>query len=367
MNARELDVAILHDVFSGLGGSTSDAVEMARYLNAKIVTFNPPDEGFDDIDFIGLGNVKSRFGLREMKIALKYVQRAIQGDFDEYDLVIINQDWPKHAVHFIKSPVIRYCHSPERHLWDLHETQYRWAKENMGLLKAAAFDAWCHFMRPFDKLAENKMDKVLCNSENIQNQIKRYYGLDAEVLYPPVDIEDFSYKGNRDFWLSVGRMNHIKRTEFLIDVFNKAGAPLKIVGKAGGNKPLEHYQNLAGDNVEVLGPKPWEEVKELYSGCKALVTTSINEDFGLTPVEAMASGKPVLATDEGGHRETVIDGKTGWLLLANKQVFVDKIQEAEQKDLGRMRKACERQAEMFHQDRFFEGLEKAIENLIGEE
>lgn len=156
-----------------------------------------------------------------------------------------------------------------------------------------------------------KIDHVVANSHNIAAQIRRIYGMDSEVIYPPVPVREFTPLGRGepggDYYLYVGRLISHKRVDIVIEAFNQMNRRLIIAGDGLERPALE---KLAGPNITFAGKVSSQELRRLYACCKALVFPS-NEDFGIVPVEAQASGRPVIAYQAGGALETVVESETG--------------------------------------------------------
>ncbi|MEX1068249.1 MAG: glycosyltransferase, partial [Patescibacteria group bacterium] len=172
------------------------------------------------------------------------------------------------------------------------------------------------YLRLWDYTAAQRVDQFVANSKNIANKIKRYYGREAEVVYPFVDLERFAPRlENREqrvensFFLVVTRLEPWKRVEIAVEAAKQAGVGLKVVGRGPDLKRLKALAK-GRDRIEILGGVGDEELVKLYQNCTALVMTQ-EEDFGITSLEAQASGKPVIAYGAGGALETVAKGKTG--------------------------------------------------------
>jgi glycosyltransferase involved in cell wall biosynthesis len=167
-------------------------------------------------------------------------------------------------------------------------------------------------MRIWDRLAAERPDFYIANSQYVANRIKKYYRRDAKVIYPGVDTQKFqpTAKENiKDYFLYVSRLVSYKRPDLIIEAFNQTGQKLKIIG-AGPEK--DKLQKMAKNNIEFLGHISDSDMKKYYAEAKAFVFVA-EEDFGIVPVEAMAAGRPVIAYSVGGQAESVIDGKTGVL------------------------------------------------------
>ena len=158
------------------------------------------------------------------------------------------------------------------------------------------------------------MDYFIANSYHVAKRIKKYYNKDAEVIYPPIDVENFGISdGNGDHYLIVSSFAPYKRIDLAVEVFNRLKLPLKIVGTGQEEKRLK---KLAGSTIEFLGWKPAEELPHYYSACKALIFPG-EEDFGIVPLEAMACGRPVIAYGRGGVLETVIPFQDSRVMIQN--------------------------------------------------
>jgi glycosyltransferase involved in cell wall biosynthesis len=166
------------------------------------------------------------------------------------------------------------------------------------------------YVRLWDEVSSRRVDAFLANSRVVARRIRKRYGRQATVINPPVNTKLYRPRedGSRgDYFLVVSRMIPYKRLDIVIDAFTRLKLPLKVVGS--GRQEAE-LKARAGPNIEFTGSVPDTEVKELYAGCRAFIFPGA-EDFGITPLEAQASGRPVIAYGEGGALETVVPGKTG--------------------------------------------------------
>ncbi|MEK7644107.1 MAG: glycosyltransferase [Patescibacteria group bacterium] len=201
---------------------------------------------------------------------------------------------------------ISYCHTPTRYLWtDTHEY--------IADLKYNAFiksfiPRLVHKLRIWDKMSVDRVDHFVANSGTVRQRIQKYYRRDSDIIYPPVDTHLFSIATDiGDYFLSGGRIVPYKRFDLLIEVFNRLKLPLKIFGEGSA---LEELKKRAKPNIQFLGRISDEEKIKLMSHARAFIHPQV-EDLGLTAVESMAAGRPVIAFGEGGVTETVIPGLTG--------------------------------------------------------
>jgi glycosyltransferase involved in cell wall biosynthesis len=232
-----------------------------------------------------------------------------QLDLSGYDLVISSESGPAKGV--IPPPAARhlcYCHSPMRYLWNMFH-DYR---KQSGFVTRLAMPPLAHYLRVWDTVSASRVDRYVANSQTVAGRIRRYYGRESAVVWPPVDVGAFEPvdEGERgDYMLMVGELVAYKRPELAVEAFNRMRRKLVVIG---GGEMLERVRRLAGPTVTVLGPAPFDELRRHYARCQALVFPG-EEDFGIVPVEAMASGRPVIAYGRGGATETVVPGISGVL------------------------------------------------------
>ncbi len=221
-------------------------------------------------------------------------------DLRRYDLVISSESGPAKGVITSSNAVhICYCHSPMRYLWELYPA-YRndWTR---SAWRRAAMAPLSNYLRVWDYASAARVDAFAANSENVRRRIWKTYRRESEVIYPPVDVESFYYLPSDDYFLIVGELVAYKRVDTAIRSFSRSGRKLRIVGDGPEYKHLRHG---APRNIEFLGRVTDEELRELYARCRAFLLPG-EEDFGIAPVEALASGKPVIALGRGGALESV--------------------------------------------------------------
>lgn len=228
-----------------------------------------------------------------------------QLDLRGYDLVISSESGPAKGV--VPAPDalhISYVHSPMRYLWD-HYHDYL---ESAGMLSRLLMPPVFHYLRQWDMASAARVDRIVANSTFIRQRIAKAWRRDAAVVHPPVSVGEFTPSADvsaRFLW--VGQMIGYKRPDVVVEAFNRLGLPLLMVGDGAMH---ERIRRMAGPNVTVLKRLDFNGLKQAYANCRALVF-SAEEDFGIVPVEANASGRPVLAYGRGGVRDSIIPGETG--------------------------------------------------------
>lgn len=228
-------------------------------------------------------------------------------DLSGYDVVLSDSNsYAKGVITGTETLHITYCHTPMRYAWDdchRHMREFNYSK----LTKKFA-PVGMSYLRLWDKISAERPDAYVANSNFVAHRIKKYYRKDATVIYPPVNFDGFYIADKtEDYYLLAGRALPYKRFDIVIRAFNETGLPLKIVGKG---PEIERLRKMAKNNIKFLGYLSDKEMSKAYSGCRALIFPS-EEDFGIIPLEAMASGRPVIAYRGGGALESVVEGETG--------------------------------------------------------
>ena len=306
-----MKVAIIHYWLVGMrGGEKVVEALLDLYPQADIYT-HVVDH--DSISAKLSDRVKSTSFISKLPQAVKRYQSYLplmpyaleELDLTDYDLIISSESGPAKGV--VTSPEslhVCYCHSPMRYVWDM----YHEYTNEAGFLKKLIMSWLIHKIRIWDLASSFRVDHFIANSSFIGRRISKYYHRDSEVIFPPIDVSQFEISETiEDYFLIVGQLVAYKNVELAVKAFNESGRRLVIIGEGDESGRLKA---LAGKNIEFLGYQSFDVVKAHFSRCNALIFPGV-EDFGMVPVETMASGRPVIALAKGGALDSVVDGVSG--------------------------------------------------------
>lgn len=305
-------VALAHDHLFQHGGAENVLLELCDlYTQAPIYTLVYDQEKAKQ--FAGKKIITSFIdklwgAKKQFKWFLPFMPLAWeQFDFSNFGIVVSSSSafskgllTPPNTMH------VSYCHSPTRYLWS--DAQSYVADLNQPRLIKIFLPMLLNRLRIWDFQSAQRVDYFIANSQFVAKRIKKYYRRDAKVIYPPVDVNKFTLTHvPGDYYVLVSRLRPYKRVDLAVDAFNQLGLPLVIVG---GGEEYDKLKSRAKDNIKFVGEVSDEEKNRYLGGAKAFIFPQ-EEDFGISPVEAMACGRPVIAYKSGGALETVIENKTG--------------------------------------------------------
>jgi glycosyltransferase involved in cell wall biosynthesis len=249
-------------------------------------------------------------GVKHYQWYMPFMPMAVEFfDLSDFDIVLSDSSsFAKGVVTSTHTLHICYCHTPTRYLWSDTHQYINELKYNKFFKKIISLVL--NYIRIWDRVAADRVDTYIANSKFVAKRIKKYYHRDSTLIYPPVELEKFSIADKAgDYFLIGGRLAPYKRVDIVVEAFMRLGLKLKVFGDG---IDLDHLKRMAKDNagIEFLGRVSEEQKAELYKNCLAFINPQ-EEDFGITVIEAMASGRPVIAFRSGGAVETVIENKTG--------------------------------------------------------
>jgi glycosyltransferase involved in cell wall biosynthesis len=310
-----MKLALVHDWLNQIGGAEDVlATLVEQYSDSPIYTsIYAPDimpDVYQTWDIRTLWMDKLPAIYRHHQPYLPFYPVAWSGlQLDDVDVILSNKSGFCHGVGFDASKTVHvcYCLAPTRYVWQLDAYI---AREGLGKVAQMGLRPLIAMMKRWDYNAAQKVTHFIAISTEIQERIQRYYERDSVVIYPPVDTERFKPVAQdevEDYFLVVSRLIPYKRIDLAIEAANRLGVKLKIGGRG---RDIERLQSLAGENVEFLGFVPDEELPHLMAKAKAFIFPGL-EDFGITPVQSQAAGRPVIAFEGGGALDTVLAGKSG--------------------------------------------------------
>jgi glycosyltransferase involved in cell wall biosynthesis len=306
-----MKVALVHYWLVGMRGGEAVLEALCEmYPSADIFTHVVRPDRISET--IKKHAIKTSF-IARLPFADRYYQKYLplmplaleQFDLRDYDLVISSESGPAKGV--LTSPDtihICYCHTPMRYVWNMY-LEYQ---QSAGVGVRHLMPWIMYRMRQWDFISAARVDAFVANSENVARRIRKFYRREATVIHPPVDVQAFQPASKReDFYLYVGQLVSYKRVDLAIDACNRLGRSLVIIGDGEQRAAL---QKRAGPTIQFLGRTSPQQLRDSYARCRAVLFPG-EEDFGIVPLEASASGTPVIAFAKGGALETVVDRVTG--------------------------------------------------------
>jgi glycosyltransferase involved in cell wall biosynthesis len=293
-------------------------------------------------------------------LAMSLYPLAIESfDFKEFDIVLSFSSTFAHGI--ITQPKtthICYYHTPARFLWDYHFSYLKEKGWDKGL-KAPYAKKFLHKLRIWDYLAAQRPDVCFANSNTIKDRVSKFYRRESDTIYPGVEIDNYkATKEHQNYYVTVCRLTKPKRVELAVEACTKLKLPLHVIGTG---EELDNLKAIAGPTITFCGFLNDQEVADKLASAKALLWPNI-DDFGLVPIEAMASGTPVVAYNKGGATETVVHGKTG-VLFDNQTVdgLIKGIQELDNILPSPDAKAIRAHAEQFSKIAFQKNIKAIID------
>jgi glycosyltransferase involved in cell wall biosynthesis len=364
---RDANVQIYHDYFAIRGGGERLILELANQLPARLIYGYRTEHTYPISSFpearqdLGL-SAFSRLGpSASLALAAAFSgqrRSALQGDVRIFSGVVA----PFAAPNSGQGLNLFYCHTPPRFLYDQKEFYWRGSGtiRRLGLTVMGPV-----FKRGYER-AVGRMDIIVANSINIQDRIRRYLGRESSVVYPPVDVHSQHWEPDQGYYLSTARLTALKRIDLIIDAFRQMPHRRLIVASGGEQETALRARAAGAPNISFAGWVSEDRLRQLVSGSIATVYVPVEEDFGMSPVESMAAGKPVIGVAEGGLIETIVPGQTGILTPRRPSVaeLVAAVADLPPERALSMRSACEAQAQKFTTERFIQNMRQVIDTAL---
>lgn len=358
-------IALVHDYLVQYGGAERVLecfCELFPYAPIYTLVYdkNAMHGVFEDKDIRTSFLQKFPFASRRHRLYPPLMPMAIeQFDFSKYDIVL--SDSASYAKGIITNPHtlhICYMHTPMRYAWDDCQKYTSDFSFPNFIKKFVPFVM--NYIRLWDKISADRVDKFIANSNFVAKRIKKYYQKESTVIHPPVNVNNFHISSTNDnYFLMVGRLIAYKRHDIAIQAFNKLKLPLKIIGRG---PELKRLKKLAGPTIEFLGRVPDSELANYYSNCQAFIFPQ-EEDFGIVAIEAMASGRPIIAFRGGDILEHLEEGKMGIFFdRQNPDDIVEAVKKFQEKEYDS--NYIRSQSLKFDREIFKRKIEKYIENAL---
>ncbi len=363
-----MEIAILHPAFfEGNNGAERFAYEMGKHLKADIYTVrftSKMDEFYPGISNM-VHPLKMRFPDSFSIYPWEYyarsaLRRDVKGDF-----LLIMSNFCMYRHSFDKRPYLYLCHTPERGFYDLKKplmdriNTWPFVSRTMAKTSMAIRGKLDHYY--FSKVVDP--NRVVTNSQLVAQRYERIYGKKPRgVVYAPIDTTRFNNKDSEGFFFTAGGLRQNKRVDWQIKAIAKTGEKLVVAGDGPERKKLEKLAKKTGAKVEFLGRVGDDELVDLYSRCRAFVFTAEREDFGMAPIEALASGKPVLSVAEGGPLEYLNDKNS--FMFSDVKGLNKAIRKADEDVCNQMKKACRRSSKRYDSAQVAKRILKHIKALM---
>ena len=355
---------LVHDYFAIRGGGERLALVLAESLNATMMFGYRDETSYDEGMYpagqinLDLPRVLRRPVVRVGALALRFsLARRQAARFDTRIFAGVTAPFAAPSKR-LEGTNIYYCHTPPRFLYDQRSDFQPKAVTAGSIVRGAALT---FYQREYLRAVE-RMDVIIANSNTVRDRVARYLGRDSIVVYPPCDTNRFRWLGQDDYYLSTARLSRLKRVDKIVDAFLKMPEKKLVVASGGDELEALRARAAGASNIHFTGWVGEEQLRELVGRSIASIYVPVEEDFGMSPVESMSAGKPVIGVREGGLRETILHGTTGTLLAPDFTAddiaaAVTKLTSAKARD---MRQKCEQRASLFSNERFIDGMNAIV-------
>lgn len=359
------EIAIVHSDFCVRGGGEYVALQLAKIFDAPLYVGHDPDNVASDVDVdvreLFTGRVANWFiesGGIKRSLAYQILWQQDTDELTEYEVLVLSGNEPLWYIPTDQQTVVAYTHSPPRYSYDLFHDY----GSGLGDRYAQLYE---YFKRVVYDHNVRRPELFVANSDLISRRIKRYWGIneeDIQIVYPPVDVDTYSRNAGRkkDYYITVSRLDQTKRIDQIIQAFVGTDRRLVIAGKGGADDQLQELSRDHG-NIDLIGYIGEEEKRRRLAEASAFIFNARNEDFGLAPIEAMASGTPVIGVGEGFTKYQIIDGKNGYTYSRGVNELKAAVDTFNREGVEWQRARIEEFADRFNKLNFDEGMNDAIE------
>jgi glycosyltransferase involved in cell wall biosynthesis len=298
------DIVILHDSFDTVGGAEQVAIAMAKIFNVPIYTSTKTTDFYDNnVEIIPLSNQRTNsYGIEELRRAMLFKKLKL-----EEDIILSSGNKVKFYNPQNEQKHINYTYTPTRMFYDLKQVY----QQSFCFPKSLLFELFGSYWRWSIKRALNNIDELLCISEVVRDRIRKYWNIESKIIYPPVDTSKYKCAASEGYFLYISRLSRIKRTDIVLDTFDKINDKLVV---AGADEEGFEERMKKMNNVDYRGVISEDNKIDLLAHCEGVIYPPMEEDFGIVPIEEFASGKPVIGVYEG-FTKYQINNKAGIFVL----------------------------------------------------
>jgi len=358
-------ILVLHDYFAIRGGGEQLVLALCAGLKADLCTAYWTPDSLDcpsDLRVHLLSDKAPQGRGQFFKLKNWFILRT--GFMSEYDIFIYSGQCSLFArnKHQLGTHIL-YCHTPPRYVFD----QRTFFRQKIRRSRRWLYDLTMVYIGMIYKQTLHKMNGIVTNAKNIQQRLNKFVGFDSTVIYPPIDTKRFQWINQENYYLSFARLDHLKRVDLIVEAFQKMPEKNLVVISGGPEEKKLRAMAQNYPNIQILGWQSNEQMAQWVGNCIATIYIPIDEDFGMSAVESMAAGKPVIGCAEGGLLETIQDQITGLLINSPPQVadLIQAIQKLDPEKALSMRANCEGWAATFSTQNFITGMQEFIKKHHG--
>ena len=355
-------MTILYDFIETAGGAEKVSIDLANYLGNSLIVSGVNPKSLEILpklhsELICLGKNSSIPLWKSIK-SIRYFENIDKKLLSSEKILFSGSNAPLAVASSEARQNIYYCHTPPRFIYDLYEHY----QKTLPAWQASIVKQFANWIRKRYEPSIKSMDKVIANSKTVQARLKNYLDVESEVLYPPVDITNYYYRQANGYYLSTARLEEYKRVQLIVDAFKKMPDKSLVLVSGGSLLKTLQQQTQHHHNIKVVGWVTKEELHKYIAECIATIYLPIDEDFGMSPVESMAAGKPVIGVAEGGVQETVVHHETGFLCNANPTIedIADAVNWLTPNIASQLRTNCQHRALQFEPEVFFRTMKEVM-------
>ncbi|HOP23639.1 MAG TPA: glycosyltransferase [Gammaproteobacteria bacterium] len=354
---------VLHDMFDIKGGGERLVITLTNAIQADLCYGKHSNNSFPldilhpDLIQYNLNLNNNLPGIRSIFLA-RLFQNKTQFLKNYQNAIYSGVTAPLAVKNHPNGKNLFYCHTPPRFIYD----KFDYYQKQFPLSHRIALNLLIKWLKPRYEQAVNQMDVIFANSKFVQQRIQKYLNKDSIVVHPPCDTEKFYFSTPQDYYLSTGRLDSLKRIDKIIEAFKQMPKKKLVICSSGAEENKLRQLAKGYSNIRFTGPISDNKLKRIIANSIATIYIPEDEDFGISPVESMAAGKPVICSGIGGPTETIVNGENGLYIDEENIVesLIDCVNKLDINTAIQMQKACEERAELFNEKKFIEGISQYL-------